>query len=291
MKITRDTKIGKLLEMDERMQDWLVSLSPAFKKLTNPLLRKHVAPRVSIKDAARIGGLTANEFLRRLEEAGYEVEYAPETGQNPSADDCKQAERFDIQVFDARPFLDEGKDPFLAIQEKLRALGPGEALEVVLDFAPLPLIDIFGKAGYHYCMRHEAGGTVHTLFFNPENRGGFWRRLRRRFHGGGRGHRAGRSLPVAPEGQVLGPEVLEQKRQAAGDKIRHLDVRGLEMPQPMMQILEALPTVGDDEVLFVEHERIPQYLLPELEKRGFSIAARTAPDGHVQLLIFKNKEA
>ncbi len=290
MKITRDTKIGKLLETDERMPDVLVSLSPAFKKLTNPLLRKHVAPRVSIKDAARIGGMTPNEFLRRLEEAGYEVEYSPEDEAARTDAECKQAARYRIQTFDARPYLDAGKDPFPAIQEKLRGLASGEALEVVLDFAPLPLIEIFGKAGFHHCLRHEPDGTVHTLFFKPEQPRGFWRRLRRRWRGGsGQAQRAEKTLPASPETQVLGPGVFESKLQEAGDQLRRLDVRGLEMPQPMMRILEVLPSLQDHEALLVEHERIPQYLLPELAERGFSIAARTAPDGHIQLLIFKKK--
>ncbi|MER3465077.1 MAG: hypothetical protein C4329_12355, partial [Chitinophagaceae bacterium] len=46
-----------------------------------------------------------------------------------------------------------------------------------------------------------------------------------------------------------------------------VDVRNLEMPQPMMKILSALEKLPPEYALFVYHKRIPVFLLPELKER------------------------
>jgi uncharacterized protein (DUF2249 family) len=48
-----------------------------------------------------------------------------------------------------------------------------------------------------------------------------------------------------------------------------LDVRGLEPPEPMVKILEALEALIPGDVLEVLHERRPMLLYPQLDDRGF----------------------
>ena len=61
------------------------------------------------------------------------------------------------------------------------------------------------------------------------------------------------------------------------------------MPEPMVAILKEVELLADDEVLFVEHKKVPQFLLPELEKRNFKVMYNELETGHLQLLVYKGK--
>jgi len=61
----------------------------------------------------------------------------------------------------------------------------------------------------------------------------------------------------------------------------------LEMPEPMTTILEALENLTETSALFVDHKKVPQFLLPELATRGYEIMYKEISEHHLQLLIFK----
>lgn len=287
MKINKDTKISRLLKEDEGMLDLIVSISPVFRKLSNPFFRRNIAPRVTVKDAARIGGITPNAFLRRLAEAGYEVEPDPEEQVDVIPKKCDLLQRYRIRTVDVRPMLAEGEDPFMTLKKELDRLAEDEALEVLLDFEPFPLIELFSRDGFEHCTRCDKDGTVHTFFFKPLPKRGFWQKLKS-FLGMPSADKQTPQTTADPiRVSVHGQEVFDEKRRQYEGRLRHIDVRGLEMPQPMMNILEALSRLGEDEALLVDHERIPQYLLPELEKRNMEIAVKNLEPGHVQLIIYK----
>ena len=67
-----------------------------------------------------------------------------------------------------------------------------------------------------------------------------------------------------------------------------IDVRKMEMPLPMHAILEALDHLPAGKALFVNHKRIPVFLLPELTDREMDYRIKEIADGNVHLLIFKN---
>jgi len=60
------------------------------------------------------------------------------------------------------------------------------------------------------------------------------------------------------------------------------------MPGPMMTILESLNDLPAGYALFVNHKRIPVFLLPELKERNFDYRIKTISEGEVNLLIFKS---
>jgi len=72
------------------------------------------------------------------------------------------------------------------------------------------------------------------------------------------------------------------------NKIQTIDVRALEMPGPMLTILDALEKLPSDNALFVYHKRIPVFLLPELKDRKFDYRIKEISDNEVHLLIFKD---
>lgn len=58
-----------------------------------------------------------------------------------------------------------------------------------------------------------------------------------------------------------------------------LDARGLEPPQPMMKILEAVAVLPAGATLVAHTDRQPLLLYPLLEQRGFSYETTIQPDG------------
>lgn len=58
-----------------------------------------------------------------------------------------------------------------------------------------------------------------------------------------------------------------------------LDARGLEPPQPMMKILEALATLSAGQCLAAHTDRQPMLLYPMLEQRGFTYETTRQSDG------------
>ena len=70
-----------------------------------------------------------------------------------------------------------------------------------------------------------------------------------------------------------------------------LDNRGLEPPQPMMRILEALETLQDDATLLAINEREPLFLYPELAARGYRYETTPHPDGSYHITIGRETAA
>lgn len=58
-----------------------------------------------------------------------------------------------------------------------------------------------------------------------------------------------------------------------------LDARGLEPPQPMMKILEAVAALPAGATLAARTDRQPLLLYPLLEQRGFTYETIAQPDG------------
>ncbi|MFT3870497.1 MAG: DUF2249 domain-containing protein [Nibricoccus sp.] len=61
--------------------------------------------------------------------------------------------------------------------------------------------------------------------------------------------------------------------------ISKMDLRGLEPPEPMMRILEALATTPPGIILEAHLERRPMFLLEELKRRGQQHTCTPQADG------------
>lgn len=62
----------------------------------------------------------------------------------------------------------------------------------------------------------------------------------------------------------------EGSRTWRADDAVHIDVRGLEPPDPMIAILQAIDSGEADTVLVAHLDREPIFLYPELDDRGWS---------------------
>ena len=74
MIISANTKISALIKENSKAIDAIAEINPHFRKLKNPVLRKVLAPRVTIEMAAKIGGVDVQVFFNKLEQIGFEID-------------------------------------------------------------------------------------------------------------------------------------------------------------------------------------------------------------------------
>ncbi len=162
--ITAGTKVAALLSEHPELEDLLISMSPAFVKLRNPVLRRSVARVATLTQAAAVGKLEVADLVNELRVAA---------GQAPLADMAVE----DVEYFGPQPdWFDPGSvvnllheediDPdVMPINPLLRAardLGPGEVVELVTDHLPAPGIDILRRKGYAV-WSVDRDGSIHTF--------------------------------------------------------------------------------------------------------------------------------
>ncbi|HNK90386.1 MAG TPA: DUF2249 domain-containing protein, partial [Chitinophagales bacterium] len=172
-----------------------------------------------------------------------------------------------IVNFDVREMLAGGNDPLRDIQLKVKDLKAGEILKIINTFEPVPLVKLLEKQGFQTYVDAISDNLYETYFFKTD------------------GTDSSADLPT----EIQNSTDWEQLLQHYKDKLREIDVRHLEMPMPMMTILENLETLPEDMALYVNHKRIPVFLLTELKDRNFDFRIKNIQDGEVYLLIFKNK--
>jgi hypothetical protein len=71
----------------------------------------------------------------------------------------------------------------------------------------------------------------------------------------------------------------------AADGAIHLELRGLQPPQPLVVILRLLHGVGRDAIVVVHLERDPVMLYPELDELGWRAEPLDAEPGEVRLRL------
>jgi len=269
MTINASTKIGSLLKQHPDALETIVSLSPKFIKLRNPLLRKVIAGRTSIAMASKMGGCSVDDFFNILKPLGFEVETTPaanigqdEAGPVPAF--LKNLPPGQIIDLDVRPVIEGGKDPLNVILQKVKGLDAGYALKIINSFEPTPLMHLLGKQGFASYSSFISNEVVHTYFFKTTDK----------------------PLIVAAE-QPAGEGGWDEIADRFKGRLEWVDVRELEMPLPMHSILDALDKLPADKALFVYHKRIPVFLLPELAERKFSYRIKEVSEAEVQLLIYK----
>lgn len=68
----------------------------------------------------------------------------------------------DFKIFDVRPNLARGEEPFPLIRARVDALMPGHGVTIIAPFMPAPLIELLKSEGFHASMerRHDGAWAV-----------------------------------------------------------------------------------------------------------------------------------
>lgn len=271
MIINEKTKISALIKHNPAAIDAIAAINPHFEKLRNPILRKVLASRVTIRDAAKIGNSTVVTFYDALKKIGFETTVEDENEQSDSDMENKVINDIvksgKVTPLDVCEMLSTGVDPFNDIMQALEKLEDGHVLELINTFEPIPLIKILNKKGYLSSVKRE-NGLVITYFVRAK---------------------ATTTTPITKKGtiQKVSLAKLEEVRYQHKPPFKEIDVRELEMPLPMVTILRELEDLPEGEALFVHHKKTPQFLLPELEAKGLNILIAEINTENVKLLIYR----
>lgn len=278
MIIRADTRISDLIKENTASIDAIASLSKPLEKLKNPILRKLMASRVTIAEAAKMGGCDIEDFVRVLHPLGFEFIGLEKEIEDLTENKPLWLEELSIQNIenlDVRDVLSAGKDPLKQIMHAFKQVEPGHALCIINTFTPTPLVRLFEKEGVKTYTEKIGDQKFNTYFYKsllPKED----------------------SLPDAAnssnqEKVFMDDEVRfrELCSQFDDTQLKKIDVRHLEMPMPMQTILGELPLLAKGHALYVNHKRIPVYLLEELADQDFQVHVWNIEENNVKLLIFR----
>jgi len=171
---------------------------------------------------------------------------------------------------DVRDDLRSGREPFARIMSAVGQVPPGGVLCLRAIFEPAPLYRVLGSRGFAHWTEKLADDDWRIWFYAEAD--------------------TGEATPAARVAEGGAPQV-GAAREGAGaeadavEDVVILDVRGLEPPEPMVRTLEALETLPAGATLVQLNVRVPQFLLPKLEERGFTYEVRRQSDDLVRVFI------
>jgi uncharacterized protein (DUF2249 family) len=159
-----------------------------------------------------------------------------------------------VITLDVREDFRAGNHPCDKIHGALGRVRHGEALRLIVPFEPVPLYEVARRLGLRFQPNPLPGGDWEVLF--------------------AAGDTADASAS-APAATACGCGCSETGSPTAME----VDARGLEPPQPMVKILEALQALPHGGVLRAFTDRRPMHLYPMLEARGFTAQTEELADG------------
>ena len=266
MLINSQTKISVLIKHNMEAIDVIASINPHFKKLKNPILRALLAPRVNIAEASKIGKCSIDVMFEKLKSIGFSIDTNEKDTQEEINLTNVNKEIIPTKSIDVRPIIKKGEDPFLIILNAAKNLKKDETLEVINSFEPIPLIRIFRQKGF-ICSTIQKEENLFSSFFQKTD-------VKLNFE-----------LPKLVK--ELEEKEFIYEDNATKDNQIELDVRDLEMPLPMLTILENLEHLPQQKVLKVFHKKVPQFLIPELERRAYYMQYYVKSEDEVIILISK----
>lgn len=272
MEINNNTKISAIIKADKASIDAIAAVAKPLERLKNPLLRKIMASRVTLSEAAKMGGTTTEAIAKALEPLGYRYsatkEKAPGAQQEPAW--LTKADHGSIIVYDVRPIIEEGTDPLKEILHRFKSVPAGGIFCIVNSFIPTPLIHLLEKekAAASY-VKTISASEFHTFFLKGKKTA---------------------ATAHTEKGKIImdDPAAFEQVcARFSSESRREIDVRALEMPGPMQAILAELETLPASGMLYIHHKRVPVYLLEVLADKELEVHISNVDEGNVKMVIFK----
>ncbi|CAG7641744.1 hypothetical protein PAESOLCIP111_04264 [Paenibacillus solanacearum] len=175
-----------------------------------------------------------------------------------------------IVELDVRPYLRKKLEPFQLIMDVVNRLEKNDIFVLHATFKPTPLFGVLKMKGLAGKAEQQDKEHWISTFVNKQNK--HW---------------------LDEEGlaaeQSADPETLPGRMPAAGNDSRTivLDNRGLEPPQPMMRTLAALERSLPGDEIVIHNDRVPVFLIEELNRLGCLYSTEEQPDGTAKVKIQK----
>jgi uncharacterized protein (DUF2249 family) len=158
-------------------------------------------------------------------------------------------------TLDVREDIRSGREPFGRIMQTVAGLKEDEQLLLIAPFEPAPLYAVLATRGYSHQSKTTAAGDWEILFAR------------------------GLDNSTQLEAASSQPRQGQGSRACSGPPVLEVDARGLEPPQPLVKILEALATLPEGARLRARTDRRPMHLYAQLAERGFVGESEEQQDG------------
>ena len=166
--IRPSTRVSMLLRDYPQLEDTLIAMAPAFRKLKNPILRRSVAKVATLRHAAAVAQLPVDDLVNRLRAAAGEPLL-----RSPDSDDVVSeytdppawfVESHVVARVDERDVDD--RMPVTLVLAEAQKLSDGEMVELTTGFLPAPGIELLRRKGWRVWSRRDGPELVRTFFAN-----------------------------------------------------------------------------------------------------------------------------
>jgi len=239
----------------------LTTLNPVFAVLLDPGHRNAMAGQIRLGEAARVAEVTFDALCRVLQgqapAAATDAQPLPTDDATPG-DWFEQAERLSAPHIDVRPLIASGQDPFAEVMSASAKVAPGGFLVIDAPFDPAPLRRVLAGKGFTSLGRQIGPGHWRICWCREEQ------------------------PAIQADAETPTPARGPEPWQACDGT--HLDVRGLQPPEPMTRMLDLIDQGGSD-ILVLHHDREPVLLYPMLAERGWSCLSVDHLEGEVRIRL------
>jgi hypothetical protein len=164
--ITPRTKVLELIVAYPQLEDVLIEVLPAFKKLRSPILRKTVARITTLQQAAVVGNVEVEDLINQLrKEVGQDLF----SGESAAAYTTEEPDWFSedrvVSEFNAKEMLAAGEQPVNQVMADLNQLDEGGIYKIVAPFVPAPLLDKASSLGLAHWI-NQTDDEEYAIYFS-----------------------------------------------------------------------------------------------------------------------------
>lgn len=176
---------------------------------------------------------------------------------------------------DVREQLRNKLEPFQLIMDTLKTVEQDDIFVLHATFKPTPLIGLLKMRGF--AGKAEMLEKEHwvTTFVHKKNK--TWLEQQPE------GAEEGKSTEAHPNASLNAQDCSTEEKQS----IIELDNRGLEPPQPMVRTLAAVGRSKPGGEVHIHNDRVPVFLIEELNNLGCTYTVEEQPDGSAKVKIRK----
>ena len=175
-----------------------------------------------------------------------------------------------IVELDVRPHLTKKLEPFQLIMDTVKELEAGDIFVLHATFKPTPLLGVLKMKGFVNKVERKEKDHWVVSFVNKK-----YKHLLDIEES---------SLDVELVSSALSSD---EEAIARESKTISLDNRGLEPPQPMMRTLAALDRSRPGDRVSIHNDRVPVFLIEELNRLGCPFIVDEQLDGTAKVTIHK----
>ena len=164
--ITPQTRVGEFLDNYPELEELLISSSPTFEKLRNPVLRRTIGRVATFQQIAVVGNIQLETIINSLRNTAGQNQTNETMSTNNNLHE--KPEWFDTssisETLDARELLQAGQHPLAEVIKKTSGLQADQVFELITPFAPMPLIEKVIANGLSAYIQTISASEIHTYF-------------------------------------------------------------------------------------------------------------------------------